>query len=76
MYQDHCFSYKVRKVVGLGTPLHEAARLGRMSGVQLLVASGAHQWIRNSDGKTALKVAEREHNLAVADELRLLDTPL
>lgn len=70
MYQDHCFSYEVRKVVGLGTPLHEAARMGRLSGVQILIANGAHTWIRNSDGKTALEVAEREQNAAVANELR------
>jgi ankyrin repeat protein len=71
MCQNHCFSYEVREVVGLGTPLYEAARMGRISGVK----RGAYYWIRNSDGKTALEVAEREQNLAVADEIRLLGTP-
>jgi hypothetical protein len=74
MYQDHCFSYEVRKVAGLGTPLHEAARVGRLSGVRILIAHGADASIRNSDGLTALEVAERNHNTAVADELRSLGT--
>ncbi|CZT19206.1 uncharacterized protein RCC_05052 [Ramularia collo-cygni] len=70
MYQDHVFSYEVRRVVGLGTALHEAAKVGQLSAVRTLIASGADPSIRDSRGNTALEVAEREHNLNVADELR------
>lgn len=70
MYQDHGFSYEVRKVVGLGTALHEAARVGRLSTVRILIANGADTSIRDSCGSTALEVAEREHKLTAADELR------
>ncbi|KAM3417822.1 hypothetical protein BST61_g6047 [Cercospora zeina] len=72
MYQDHCFSYEVCKIVGLGTALHEAARTGRLSTVHTLIAHGADISVRDSLGNTALEVAEREHNLTVAEELRRL----
>lgn len=73
MYSDHGFSYEVRKIVGLGTPLHKAARVGRLDTVHTLIASGADISIRDTHGRTALEVAERGHNLAVADELRRLE---
>lgn len=72
MYEDHAFSYEVRKIVGLGTPLHGAARVGRLSTIRILIAHGADIDIRDSCGNTALEVAEREGHLAVADELRSL----
>lgn len=29
MYKNHALSFETRKIVGQGTPLHEAARAGR-----------------------------------------------
>lgn len=72
MYEDHAFSYEVRKIVGLGTPLHGAARLGRLSAIRILIANGADLGICDSCGNTALEVAEREGHLAVVDELKSL----
>lgn len=72
MYEDHAFSYEVRKIVGLGTPLHGAARLGRLSAIRILIANGADLGFRDSCGNTALEVAERQGHLAVVDELKSL----
>ncbi|KAF2209962.1 hypothetical protein CERZMDRAFT_10564, partial [Cercospora zeae-maydis SCOH1-5] len=58
LYKDDAFSYEVRKVVGLGTALHEAARSGHPSVVRLLIQRGTDVTIRDSRGKTALEVAE------------------
>nr|POE98586.1 hypothetical protein CFP56_75515 [Quercus suber] len=66
-YQDHRFSYEVRKIVGLGTALHEAARVGQLSGIRALIAHGADISIRDSCGNTALEVAERKHSLSVVE---------
>lgn len=73
LYEDDAFSYEVRKVVGLGTALHEAARYGRPSVVQMLLQKGIDVSIRDSCGNTALEVAERCENDAAVAMLRLAD---
>ncbi|KAF2773795.1 ankyrin [Teratosphaeria nubilosa] len=70
LYEDDVFSYEVRRVVGLGTALHEAARTGRPSVVQMLIQKGTDVSIRDSCGNTALEVAEIHGNLAATALLR------
>lgn len=70
LYEDDAFSYEVRKVVGLGTALHEAARTGRPSVVQMLIQKGTDVSIRDSRGNTALEVAELHENLDATALLR------
>lgn len=70
LYKDDAFSYEVRKAVGLGIALHEAARTGHPSVVQMLVQRGADFTIRDSRGDTALEVAEIHENHAAVAILR------
>lgn len=70
LYKDDAFSYEVRKSVGLGTALHEAARAGHLSVVQMLIARGTDVTIRDSCGNTALEVAEICENHAAVALLR------
>lgn len=65
MYQNHAFSFEIRRVVGLGTPLHEVARAGRPETAIVLLNHGANQNIPDSDGRTALEVAQQLNNHAV-----------
>ncbi|KAK3720450.1 hypothetical protein LTR37_003863 [Vermiconidia calcicola] len=66
-YNDEPFSYEIRKVVGLGTALHEAARRGHPGIVHMLICKGTDVSIRDSSGNTALEVAELyENHAAVA----------
>jgi len=52
------------------TPLHKAARMGRLSAIQLLIENGADRGIRNSKGQTALDLARGEGgDNAIADYL-------
>ncbi|EME77673.1 uncharacterized protein MYCFIDRAFT_179175 [Pseudocercospora fijiensis CIRAD86] len=55
LYEDDLFSYKVRKVVSLGTALHEAASTGRPSVIQMLIRRGADVSIRDPRESTALE---------------------
>lgn len=51
MYQDlHC--YYLQRAFALGTPLHEAAALGKLETVKLLLERGASPLIRDSLGDT------------------------
>ncbi|KAK3703395.1 hypothetical protein LTR37_014501 [Vermiconidia calcicola] len=66
-YKDEPFSYGVRKVVGLGTALHEATRRGHPGIVHMLIRKGTDVSIRDSRGNTALEVAVLyENHAAVA----------
>ncbi|KAH0551572.1 hypothetical protein GP486_007210 [Trichoglossum hirsutum] len=58
MYQNHLASYLYCKAFGLGTPLHEAARVGAYDVVQMLLEEGANPLITDSRGKLALQRAE------------------
>jgi len=59
-------SYESLKVVGLGTPLHEAARGGRLEAALVLLEYGADPMVLDSNGRTALEVATLHGNDAVA----------
>lgn len=61
-------SYESLKVVGLGTPLHEAARGGRPEAALVLLEYGADPMVLDSNGlgRTALEVATLHGNDAVA----------
>lgn len=66
MYQHHAMSCESMKVVGLGTPLHEAARGGRLEAALVLLEYGADPKLLDSNGRTALEVAILHGNEAVA----------
>lgn len=70
LYADDAFSYEVRKVVGLGTALHEAARAGQPSVAQILLQNGADVSILDSHGHTALEAAQPHDNHAMVALLR------
>lgn len=69
MYKNHALSFETRKIVGLGTPLHEAARAGRLETVQVLLEFGADLAVRDSDGCTVFDVAKNVGNEAVVQYL-------
>lgn len=54
MYQSKVMSYQMRALLGLGTALHEAARLGRVDLIELLAAEGANPLIEDTFGWTPL----------------------
>lgn len=70
MYHNHAFSFEIRKCVGLGTALHEAAITGTPDTVRLLISRGTDTKIPNTRGQTALKAAEELGNREVAELLR------
>ncbi|KAK5399153.1 hypothetical protein LTR06_011521, partial [Exophiala xenobiotica] len=51
LYEGHKLSYHHWKDFGLGTPLHEAARVGNKRLVQLLQECGANPGIRDTLGE-------------------------
>lgn len=52
------------------TPLHEAAYLGHLEVVKILVTDGADVNVRDENGKTPLGCAVEGQNKEVADYLR------
>ncbi|KAH9819875.1 ankyrin repeat protein [Teratosphaeria destructans] len=70
MYEDHAFSFEMHKCLGLGTPLHEAAKYGRPEVARVLLDQGADINILDSCGQTALAQAEISGNYAILDLLR------
>lgn len=69
MYKNRALSFETRKIVGLGTPLYEAARAGRLETVRVLLESGADLAARDSDGCTVFDVAKNGGNEAVVQYL-------
>lgn len=67
MYHDHAFSFEVRKTVGLGTALHEAAKFGVAATILWLLNHGAEIDARDSRGQTPLQVARAYKNFAAID---------
>lgn len=59
-YQNHPPSRRERWFFGLGTPLSQAADLGRADIVSFLLENGADPTIKDSKGKTALDWAKAE----------------
>ncbi|EMC97248.1 hypothetical protein BAUCODRAFT_32996 [Baudoinia panamericana UAMH 10762] len=70
MYQNDLKSYHLQKAFGLGTALHEAARLGRVDVIDLLAAHGANPLIEDSLGRLPLQIAQREANKRAEEALR------
>lgn len=70
MYRDHPYSYESLKVIGLGSPLHEAARDGRPEAALVLLEHGVDPMVLDSNGRTALEVATLHGNEAVAQCLK------
>lgn len=65
-------SYELQKAFGMGTPLHEAAALGKLDVVTVLLAKGADPAIEDPRGETALDRAERSNRTVVVECLRSL----
>lgn len=57
MYQDRPYCYGLQECIGIGTPLHEAASLGKLDMVEALVARGADPCILNSKGGLVIELA-------------------
>ncbi|KAL2419226.1 hypothetical protein ABEF95_004985 [Exophiala dermatitidis] len=57
MYQHHPDSYRLQQAFGLGTPLHEAAQLGKLEVIRFLVEHGAEPYVVDSLGQTVLERA-------------------
>ncbi|KAK0278436.1 hypothetical protein LTR35_009175 [Friedmanniomyces endolithicus] len=70
MYENDLKSYHMQKAFGLGTALHEAARLSRIDVIEVLAAKGANPLVEDSLGRTPLQVAELLENRAAAEVLR------
>lgn len=68
------FSYEGLKGAGLGTALHEAARVGNTEVARLLVEKGINAHKRDTRGRMALDIAEQEGHYAIANLLRRIDT--
>ena len=66
IYEDAWASFVSELGAALGTPLHEAARLGKLDIVRLLVEKhGANLLIEDSYGGTPLQVAEKAQQASV-----------
>ncbi|KAL2408448.1 hypothetical protein ABEF93_003514 [Exophiala dermatitidis] len=57
MYQHHPDSYRLQQAFGLGTPLHEAAQLGKLEVIRFLLEHGADPNVVDSLGQTVLERA-------------------
>ena len=62
--------HRVKSLEDGDTPLHSAARQGRVELASLLIARGADINARNNSGKTALQLAIEEKQDAIAELLR------
>ena len=69
MNQEYMYGYYMQRCFGLGTPLQEAAELGKLDMVKRLIEEGAHPLIRNSRGKVPLGRARDKGQDAVVDYL-------
>ncbi len=67
-YQNDKSSWSWRKPFNLGTPLHTAARIGKVDIVEELLSNGADPFIRDSCGELALETAlDENHGLGGAN---------
>lgn len=72
MYENRPACYELQKPFGIGTPLHEAADMGRLDVVDVLLARGADPNIKDARGELAIERAERNNKVAVVERLRSL----
>ncbi|KAB8276242.1 ankyrin repeat-containing domain protein [Aspergillus minisclerotigenes] len=56
MYEDYP-SWALFHFMGLGTPLHKAAELGKMDVIRYLTSKGASQSIKDANSRTAIECA-------------------
>lgn len=72
MYENCRQSYELQKAFGIGTPLHEAAGVGKLDIVVALLARGADPAVKDPRGETAFDRAERNNRTVVMECLRRL----
>ncbi|OJJ45475.1 hypothetical protein ASPZODRAFT_17692 [Penicilliopsis zonata CBS 506.65] len=70
MYENHYPSRALFQFMGLGTPLHKAAALGRVDVVRYLIGEGANQSIKDSNGRTAMECAQMLNQWEVVETLQ------
>jgi ankyrin repeat protein len=70
MYQTRLACHEHQKALGIGSPLHGTAGLGRLDVVESLLAKGADPWIKDTRGQSTVESAERHGYTAVARRLR------
>ena len=70
-YQNHKPSYDhFNFMVGLGTPLHEVARVGRLDVAKFLLDRGANPRVRDTWGGLPIDTAHEHGHLDIVDLLR------
>lgn len=72
MYQHDIKSYLQLEAFGLGTPLHEAAKLGKLDVIELLGQYHANPLVEDSLGMTPMQVAEAMNHSDACDLLQKL----
>ncbi|KAI6811782.1 hypothetical protein KC332_g11914 [Hortaea werneckii] len=72
MYQHDIKSYLQQEAFGLGTPLHEAAKLGKLDVIELLGRYHANPLIEDSLGMTPIQVAEAMNHSDACGQLQKL----
>lgn len=65
MYHDHQDSFIQREPFGIGTPLHDAAAVGDLEVIQLLLDYGADNLAKDTRGRLAYERAQAKgHTIA------------
>lgn len=75
MYQDRLDCYYSQMAFGIGTPLHEAAEMGKLDVVRMLLGHGADPLIRDARGLLAVERAKAAGHLEVAEYLNSSSVP-
>ncbi|KAL3455070.1 putative hspc200 [Aspergillus heterothallicus] len=70
LYEDHPLSYNQYFWMGCGTPLHDAANVGKLHVVRYLLEHGADPTIRDAKDRTPLDWAVKHEHFEVVTELR------
>ncbi|KAB5515669.1 ankyrin repeat protein [Coniochaeta sp. 2T2.1] len=70
IYENHQASRSLYPFMGLGTPLHKAAEMGKADVVRFLLERKADRNIRDQKGQTALQCAQTRGHMEVVDILK------
>lgn len=70
MYKNCRQSYELQKAFGIGSPLHEAAEMGKLDAVSALLNKGADPAVKDTRGETPLDRAEHNNRTAVVVSLQ------
>lgn len=70
MYKNHPWSWRLFLTLGLGTPLHKAAKLGKLDAMRYLLSQGADTSIQDWFGLTAMDWAKQAGQL---DAVKILE---